>query len=67
MSCKHCQHRITYQELDASLDYDPEGKIFHVCMLTDAEVELDDNCDDYSRRPRQPWETIERWEALDNE
>lgn len=65
--CEHCQHRITYQELDDNMEDDPNREIFHICMITDAEVELTDTCEDYTRRPRQPWETQEAWEALDND
>ena len=64
MTCENCQHRITFQELDDNFDFDSDGSIFHVCMLTDADVTLLDDCDCFERRPRQPWETREEWEKL---
>ncbi len=50
MTCENCQYRVTYQELDDNLDFDENGEIFHICMLTDAEVKLTDNCEDFERR-----------------
>lgn len=64
MTCENCRYRITYQELPDEFEFDPNGEMFHVCMLTDAEVKLTDNCEDYTRRPRQLFESIEEWEEL---
>ena len=64
MTCENCQNRVTYQELDDNLNFDQQGRIFHVCMLTDEEVELTDDCEYFLRRPRQPWETVQEWEKL---
>ena len=44
--CKNCVHSIIYCELDENMELNNE-KQFHVCMLTDTDVESEDTCTDF--------------------
>ena len=45
-TCETCMHSIIYAELDDEMDLNHDKK-FYVCMLTDADTEPDDRCENY--------------------
>ena len=44
-TCETCMHSIIYAELDDEMN--DTDKQFYVCMLTDADTEPDDTCENY--------------------
>lgn len=49
-TCKNCIHNIIYEESDDNMHYIGTEKLFYVCMLTDADIEPEDTCNEFEEK-----------------